>query len=460
MSKQLEVINPYDNSVVGTVPEAEEADVRAAIARATAAETTMADLTAHRRATILSKTAEIIDGEAISIARTMAQESGKPLKYARGEVSRAVETFTFAAEAARSLHGETIPLDAAKNGVNKIGYYIRVPVGVIGAITPFNFPLNLVAHKVAPAIAAGNPIVLKPNPATPLTALHLGDILREAGLPEGGFEVVVGGADVGNWLVTDPRVKMITFTGSVPVAREISKVAGIRRVTLELGGNAATVVDANANLDQAVKQTVTGGFAYSGQVCISVQRIYVHASCYDEFRAKYVEAANKLVIGNPLDESTDLGPMLNDGACQRIDAWVAEAVAGGASVIAGGKREGRMYEATVIENATPEMKVMREEVFGPVVVLAPFDEFDTALDAVNDSPFGLQAGVYTQDLTHALRATQKLNVGGVMINDVPTFRVDNMPYGGMKDSGVGREGPRFAIEEMTNLKMVVLSMGG
>lgn len=459
MSKPLDVINPYDNSVVATVHEASEQDVRAAIERAAAAESVMAGLTAHRRAAILSKAAEIIDGEAIRMARTMAQESGKPLKYAKGEVSRAVETFSFAADAARSLHGETIPLDAAKGGAGKIGYYVRVPVGVIGAITPFNFPLNLVAHKVAPAIAAGCPIVLKPNPATPLTALHLEDILREAGLPEGGFEIVVGGGDVGNWLVTDPRVKMISFTGSVPIAREISKVAGIRRVTLELGGNAATVVDASANLDQAVKQSITGGFAYSGQVCISVQRIYVHASRYDEFRAKYVEAANTLVMGNPLDEKTDIGPLLNDGVCQRIDSWVAEAVSGGAAVIAGGKRDGRMYEATVIENATPEMKVVHEEVFGPVVVLAPFDDFEAALDAVNDSPFGLQAGVYTQDLAHALRATQKLNVGGVMINDVPTFRVDNMPYGGMKDSGVGREGPRFAIEEMTNLKMVVISMG-
>ncbi len=460
MSKPLEVINPYDNSLVATVAEAEEADVRAAIGRADAVAAEMAAMTAQRRAAILTKSAAIIETQAEAIARTMAQESGKPIKYARGEVSRAVETFTFAADAARSLHGETIPMDAAKGGAGKIGYYIRVPVGVIGAITPFNFPLNLVAHKVAPAVAAGCPIVLKPNPATPLTALHLADILREAGLPEGAFEVVVGGGDVGNWLVTDPRVKMLTFTGSVPVAHQISKVAGIRRVTLELGGNAATVIDASANLEQAVKQTVTGGFAYSGQVCISVQRIYVHRSRYDEFRAKYVEAANKLVIGDPLDESTDLGPLLNDGACQRIDSWVAEAQAGGAAVIAGGKREGRLYEATVIENATPEMKVVHEEVFGPVVVLAPFDDFDKALDAVNDSPFGLQAGVYTQDLAHALRATQKLDVGGVMINDVPTFRVDQMPYGGMKDSGVGREGPRFAIEEMTNLKMVVISMGG
>ena len=459
MAKTLEVINPYDNSVVDTVQQAGEADVRAAIGRASAVAETMANMTAQRRAAILSKAAAIIEDEAGRLAATMAKESGKPMKYARGEVSRASETFTFAADAARSLHGETIPLDAAKTGAGKIGYYMRVPVGVIAGITPFNFPLNLVAHKVAPAVAAGCPLVLKPNPNTPLTALHLADILREAGLPEGALEVVVGGADVGNWLVSDPRIAMITFTGSVPVAREISKVAGIRKILLELGGNAATVIDASGNLDAAVSKNIMGGFSYSGQVCISVQRIYVERSRYAEFRDKYVAAANKLIMGDPLDDKTDLGPMLTEGACQRIDSWIGEAVAGGASVIAGGKREGKMYQATVIEGATPDMKVMHEEVFGPVVCIAPFDDFEQALDAVNDSPFGLQAGVYTSDLNHALRATQKLNVGGVMINDVPTFRVDQMPYGGMKDSGIGREGPRFAIEEMTNLKMVVISTG-
>lgn len=459
MAKQMEVINPYDNSVVAVVDEASVADVGTAIGRAAEIAPVMASMSAQRRAAILTQAASIIEDEASSIARTMAQESGKPMKFARGEVSRCVETFTFAADAARSLHGETIPLDAAKGGVGKIGYYIRVPVGVIAAITPFNFPLNLVAHKVAPAIAAGCPIVLKPNPSTPLTALHLADILREAGLQEGAFEVVVGGAEVGNALVSDPRVNMITFTGSVPVARAISQNVGLRRAIYELGGNAATVIDETGNLDAALIKTVSGGFAYSGQVCISVQRIYVHSSRYAEFRDRYVEAANKLVIGDPLDEKTDLGPMLNDGACQRIDSWVGEAVASGASVIAGGKRDGRMYQATVIEGATPDSKVMREEVFGPVVCLASFDDFEEALDAVNDSPFGLQAGVYTRDLNRAVLATQKLNVGGVLINDVPTFRVDNMPYGGMKDSGVGREGPRFAIEEMTNLKMVVISTG-
>ncbi len=455
----MDVINPYDGSIVKTVAESSESDVRAAIGRAFAVADKMASMTANARAAILNKSAAIIEQDAANIAKTMALESGKPMKYARGEVARCVETFTFAADAARNLHGETIPLDAAKTGSGKIGYTVRVPVGVIAAITPFNFPLNLVAHKVAPAVAAGCPLVLKPNPATPLTSLHLADILREAGLPDGAFSVVIGGADVGDWLVSDPRIAKITYTGSVPVARAISKNVGLRRVTFELGGNAATVIDANANLDAAISKTVSGGFSYSGQVCISVQRIYVERSRYAEFRDKYVAEANKLVMGNPLDDQTDLGPMLNDGACQRIDSWISEAVAGGASVIAGGQREGRMYQATVIEGAQPNMKVMHEEVFGPVVCLIPFDDFEQALDAVNDSPFGLQAGVYTRDLNHALLATQKLNVGGVMINDVPTFRVDQMPYGGMKESGIGREGPRFAIEDMTTLKMVVMSLG-
>lgn len=459
MSKQIEVTNPYDGSVIQTVAESSEQDVRAVIDRAAAVAGTMASMTAQRRAAILTKAASIIEQDAASIARTMVLESGKPMKYARGEVSRCVETFTFAADAARSLHGETIPMDAAKNGSGKIGYYVRVPVGVIAGITPFNFPLNLVAHKIAPAVAAGCPLVLKPNPATPLSAMHLADVLREAGLPDGAFSVVVGGADVGNWLVSDPRVAMITFTGSVPVAREISKAAGIRRVTLELGGNAATVIDETANLDAAVSRSITGGFAYSGQVCISVQRIYVERSRYEEFKTKYVAAIDKLVMGNPLEDSTDIGPMLTDGACQRIDSWIGEAVASGASVIAGGSRDGRMYQATVIEDAQPDMKVMHEEIFGPVVCLIPFDDFEQALDSVNDSAFGLQAGVYTRDLNRAVLATQKLNVGGVMINDVPTFRVDQMPYGGVKDSGLGREGPRFAIEEMTNLKLVVITTG-
>jgi acyl-CoA reductase-like NAD-dependent aldehyde dehydrogenase len=459
MTSQTPIINPYDDSVIAHVPEANEQDVHNAISRAVDAAPSMAVMPAHRRGLILNNAARLIQDQVEDLARLMAQESGKPLKFARGEANRAVETFTFAADEARRLHGETVPLDAARGGVGKLGYYVRVPVGVIAAITPFNFPLNLVAHKVAPAVAAGCPIVLKPAPATPLTSLRLQEILHEAGLPQGAFEVVIGGIDVGTWLTTDPHIAMITFTGSPPVAREISKVAGLRRTTFELGGNAAAVIHADANIEKAVKAAVVGSFAYAGQVCISVQRIYVHRSVYAEFRQQFIEATERQVVGNPLDEATDLGPMINEAAAVRVENWVNEAVGQGASLIAGGLRQGKTYRPTVLENVNKKMKVMCEEVFGPVVNLVPYDDFDSALDEVNDSPYGLQAGVYTHDLDKAMRAVQKLNVGGVMINDVPTFRVDQMPYGGVKNSGVGREGPRFAVEEMTTLKMVVMNTG-
>ncbi len=450
------VFNPYDNSLVAEVPSATEADVRAAIGKAAAIKDQLAQMPAHRRGAILNKTAQLIEANAEALARLMSQESGKPIRYARGEVNRAVETFTFAADEARRLHGETVPMDAAKGGLNKIGYYVRVPVGVVAAITPFNFPLNLVAHKVAPAVAVGCPIVLKPAPTTPLSALRLAELLAEAGLPEGGFQVVVGDADVGRWLTSDPRIAMITFTGSPPVAEAISKVAGLRRTTFELGGNAATIIDESADLDRAVGACVVGSFAYSGQVCISVQRIYVHRALYDRFRDAFVEQTRRLKLGDPLDDKTDIGPLINDSAGDRIAAWLDEAKVGGANILVGGDRDGRMFQPTVLENVDEGMKVMCNEVFGPVVSLVPFDDFDSALAAADDSPFGLQAGVYTRDLNHAMRAVQRLNVGGVIINDVPTFRVDHMPYGGNKNSGVGREGPRFAIEDMTTLKMVVI----
>lgn len=457
MTREYEVLNPYDDSVVGVVSEATEEDVRSAISRASAARAEMAGLPALRRGAILDKASQLIEAQSEDLARLMAQESGKPLRYARGEAKRAVETFAFAADEARHLHGETVPLDAAQGGIGKIGYYVRVPVGVVGAITPFNFPLNLVAHKVAPAVAAGCPLVLKPNPVTPLTALRLAEILSEAGLPEGGFEVVVGGADVGTWLTTDPRIAMITFTGSPPVARAISKVAGIRRTVFELGGNAATIIDESGDFEGAMEKLVVGSFAYSGQVCISIQRIYVHRSRYESFRDRLVERTQRLVMGDPLSEQTEIGPLINDAAADRLESWLGEAVKDGAQIAVGGKREKRMFFPTVLEKVTNEMRVMRDEVFGPIVNLIPFDDFDEALDAVNDSVYGLQAGVYTRDLSRAMRAVQKLDVGGVMINDTPTFRVDHMPYGGNKQSGVGREGPRFAIEDMTTLKMVVIN---
>jgi acyl-CoA reductase-like NAD-dependent aldehyde dehydrogenase len=459
MANEMQVINPYDGSVIATVPTSSEADVRAAITRAKSAAPVMAALPAYRRSEILDRAAALIEAQAESLARLMAQESGKPMKYARGEVSRGVETFRFAADEASRMHGETVPLDAAKSGAGKFGYYIRVPVGVIAAITPFNFPLNLVGHKVAPAVAAGCPIVLKPAPATPLTTLRLQEIMREAGLPEGAMEVVIGGADVGEWMTTDPRIAMITFTGSPGVAVAISKNAGLRRLALELGGNAATIVTEDANIDNAVSRNVMGGFAYSGQTCISVQRIYVHRSRYDEFKQKYVAAVEALKLGDPQDDATDIGPIINDTAAERIQAWVKEAASDGATLLAGGDGAGRMVRPTVLEGVEERMKVMCEEVFGPVVSLVPYDDFEAALAAVDDSPYGLQAGVYTRDLDKVMLATQRLNVGGVIINDVPTFRVDQMPYGGNKNSGVGREGPRYAIEEMTTLRMVVINSG-
>ncbi len=459
MSDEMNIINPYDDSVIATVHESSEQDVRAAISRAEAVAPGMAAMPAYQRGAILNRAASIIESQATDLARLMAQESGKPLRYSSGEVARAVETFTFAADEARNLHGETVPMDAAKGGVGKIGYYMRVPVGIVGAITPFNFPLNLVAHKVAPAVAAGCPIVLKPNPLTPLTSLRLVDIMRESGLPEGAFEVVIGGADVGEWLTTDPRVAMISFTGSVGVAHAITKTAGIRRVVLELGGNAATIVDEDANLDQAVSRNVMGGYSYSGQTCISVQRIYIHRRRYDEFRDKYVAAVQKLKLGDPVDAATEIGPVINTQAADRIEQWVDEAVKAGARVLARGPRSGKLVAPIVLDNVDEQMKVMCLEVFGPVVSLVPYDDFEDALAAVDRSEFGLQAGIYTRDLNKALRAAQRLNVGGVIINDVPTFRADQMPYGGNKNSGVGREGPRFAVEEMTTLRMIVINTG-
>lgn len=457
--RETEVMNPYDGSLVGRVPLFSEQDVHDAVSRAAVAAPVMAEMPAHKRGAILNKAAQIIAGQVDELARIMARENGKPMKYARGEASRAVDTFNFAADEARRLHGETIPLDAAAGGVGKIGYYVRVPVGVIAAITPFNFPLNLSVHKLAPAIAAGCPIVMKPSPFTPMTVLRLKEIMDEAGLPEGAFEVVTGDADVGTWLTTDPRIAMISFTGSPGVARQITRSAGLRRVVLELGGNAATVIDEDANIDAAVNRCVVGSFSYSGQVCISVQRIYVHRARYDEFRQKFLAATEKLVLGDPLDDKTDIGPLINDVAAERIEKWVDEAVESGAVVAAGGTHEGRMYRPTVLENVHEGMQIMCAEAFGPLVSLVPYDDFEQALAAVDNSNFGLQAGIYTGNLNKAMRAVQRLNVGGVLINEVPTLRIDNMPYGGNKESGVGREGPRFAIEEMTTLKMVVINTG-
>ncbi len=453
----LPVLDKYSGEVIGTVPMAGRATVEKAVEGACAAFPAYSRTPAHRRAAILARTTQILERCREEMATLICREAGKAWKYSVGEVSRAMETFQFSAEEAKRIHGETVPMDASPTGEGRLGFYLRSPVGVVAAVTPFNFPLNLVAHKVGPALAAGCCVVLKPASTTPLTALRLGEILEEAGLPPGVFNVVVGSGDtVGDWLVTHPLVSKVSFTGSPPVGEAIIRRAGLKRVTLELGNNSGTIIEPDADLDDAVPRCVMSAFANSGQVCISLQRLYVHRAIAADFTRRFVEATGKLVVGNPLDRDCDVGPMISESEAARAEAWVKEAVAEGARVLIGGKREGAMFQPTVLADVRPEMKVMCIEAFAPLVSIYEHERFEDAVRMVDDSPYGLQAGVYTRDIGKALRAVDQINAGGIMINDTSIFRVDHMPYGGNKMSGLGREGVRFAVEEMTNLKMVVI----
>jgi acyl-CoA reductase-like NAD-dependent aldehyde dehydrogenase len=455
----LDVIDKFSGDVIGTVPVASREDVAGATSAARAAFGPFAELPAHKRARILQRTADLLAAQEEEIATLICREAGKAWKYSLSEVNRSVETFSFAAEEAKRIHGETIPMDASTAGENRVGFYFRTPVGVVAAITPFNFPLNLVAHKVAPALAAGNAIVLKPAEETPLTAVRLGEILMEAGLPPGVFNLVHGeGPTVGEWLVTDPVPAKISFTGSPPVGSHILKVAGLKRVTLELGNNSGTIIEPDADLGKAVPRCVASAFANSGQVCISLQRLYLHEAIAREFTGRFIAATQALNVGNPLDRDTDVGPMISDEAAERAERWIQDAVAEGARVLTGNKREGRLVFPTVLTNTRPEMKVMCQEAFAPLVSLVTYSDFDEALRLLGDSPYGLQAGVYTQDLRKAFAAVKRVDVGGLMVNDTSIFRVDHMPYGGNKMSGIGREGVRFAMEEMTNLRMVCFNL--
>ncbi len=452
----LDVIDKYTGETIGVVPAASRETVDRAIAAAHAAFPAYARIPAHRRFRILEKASQLLAKHQDEIAAIICREAGKAWKYSVGEVARAVETFQFSAEEAKRVHGETVPMDASTAGEGRMGFYLRCPVGVVSAITPFNFPLNLVAHKVGPALAAGCAIVLKPASTTPLTAIRLAEILEEAGVPAGVFNVVVGsGGTVGEWLTTDPRVSKISFTGSPPVGEEIIRKAGLKKVTMELGNNSGTIIEPDADLGAAVPRCVVSAFANSGQVCISLQRLYVHRSIAGEFTKRFVDATAKLKVGNPLDKDCDVGPMIDEGEAKRAESWIREAIAEGAKVLIGGKREGRVLQPTVLANARPEMKVMCQEAFAPLVSLYEYDDFEEAVRMVEDSPYGLQAGVYTNDLRKAFHAIDRINAGGVMINDTSIFRVDHMPYGGNKLSGLGREGVRFAVEEMTTIKMVM-----
>jgi acyl-CoA reductase-like NAD-dependent aldehyde dehydrogenase len=457
----LEVKNKYDGKPVGSVATARKEDVEAAIASADKHAETMANLPVHKRAEILLRTAELLKQRKEALARTIAAEAGKALKIARAEVDRSATTFTIAAEEARRIHGETVALDAVPAGEGYFGFWLRRPVGVVGAITPFNFPLNLVAHKVAPAIASGNALVLKPAEQTPLTAVALFEILLEAGAPEGAINLLHGdGETVGDAIVTDPRVAKISFTGSAAVGKIILERAGIKKVTLELGNSSPVIVAPDADLDFAAKRTAFGAFVYSGQVCISVQRIYGDRKIFEPLSEKLVKAGEAMVVGDPLDEKTDIGPMIAQKEAERIEGWVKEAQAGGAKVLSGGKREGSVYWPTMLSNVKPEMKVMSQEVFAPVASVIACDDFEESLRQANATSYGLQASVFTRDIDRVLRAIKKLNFGGVIVNDMPTFRADHMPYGGNKQSGLGREGLRFAIEEMTNIQMVAIRTNG
>jgi acyl-CoA reductase-like NAD-dependent aldehyde dehydrogenase len=457
---RLEVRNKYSGEVVGTIPEARREEVEAAVEAARRAAEVMAELPAHRRGEILRRAAELIRERREEFARTIAAEAGKALKFARIEVDRGISTFTVASEEAKRIHGETVPMDAVPAGEGYFGFWVRRPVGVVAAITPFNFPLNLVAHKVAPALAAGNSVVLKPASSTPLTAVLLCQVLQEAGLPPGAVNLVVGpGSTVGEWLVTDPRVAKVSFTGSPPVGRRITEIAGIKKVTLELGNTSPVVVAPDVDLEFVARRCAVGAYYNSGQVCISVQRIYAAEGAYEPFVERFVRASEEMVVGDPLDERVDVGPMIDEREARRIEAWVEEALAGGARALTGHRRQGAVYWPTVLVDVKPDMKVVAQEAFAPVASVIRADDFEQALEQANATEYGLQAAVFTWDVDRLFRAVRKLNFGGVIVNDTPAYRADHMPYGGVRGSGIGREGVRYAIEEMTNIQMVVIRTG-
>lgn len=454
--KELKVLNPYDNTVAGITWLAGDAELEEALESSEAAFEVLKNYPSYKRADCILKVVDGIKKRAEEIARTITLESGKPIKDARGEVKRAEATFQLAAEEAKRIGGEVIPLDIMGGSEGRTGIIRRFPVGPVLGITPFNFPLNLVAHKVAPAMACGCPMIVKPSPKTPLTSLMLGEIVTDAGWPAGGLNVVPC-SNEGAWrLFDDQRIKKLTFTGSANVGWALKAKAGVKKVTLELGGNAGVIIHNDADIELAAKRCTVGAFSYAGQVCISVQRIYVERGIFEKFKVLYLENCAKIKSGDPLDEATDLGPMIEEAAAMRTEEWVKEAAADGAKVLTGGKRRGNFMEPTVLTGTKPSMKVCGEEAFAPLVTLEPYDRFEDAVAEVNRGLYGLQAGVFTKDIGRILYAYERLEVGGVIVNDIPTYRVDNMPYGGVKSSGFGREGVKYAIDEMTEPRLLVL----
>ncbi|KGP91812.1 aldehyde dehydrogenase [Pontibacillus chungwhensis BH030062] len=452
--KSLEVKNPYNQEVVAKMALAKEEDLHEAIdVSFSTFHDTMKEMPAHKRADILRKAADLLEERENDFAQIISREAGKPIKFSRGEVQRSVQVLRFASEQAKDINGEVIPMDAAIGGQGRLGFTKRMPLGVVAAITPFNFPLNLSLHKLAPAIAAGNTIVFKPAEKTPVSAYMLVKLFHEAGLPVGALNLVLGlGEELGDPLVEHDKVHKVTFTGSLPVGRRIREKAGFKKVTLELGSNSPNILFEDADVNEVVTDLVKGAFAFSGQVCISAQRIYVHRSLLESFLAEYKSQTEDLTIGDPLDEHTDFGPMITEEAAERAKTWIDDAVKNGAKIETGGEQNGTLLTPTIMTNVKSDMKIIADEVFAPIVSIIPFDTEQEVVQAANDSIYGLQAGVFTKDINRAFRVADQIEMGGVWINEISTYRQDNHPYGGVKQSGIGREGVKYAIEDMTEMK--------
>ena len=452
----LEVTDKFTGEVAFRVAQADAATIDAAIAGAVEATEPMARMPSYARQEVLNHCVTRFKERSEELAYSLCVEAGKPIKDAEGEVSRLIDTFRIAAEESVRMAGEVQTMDISPRAKGYRGMWKRVPIGPCSFISPFNFPLNLAAHKIAPAIAVGCPFVMKPASRTPLGAIIMGEVLAETDLPKGAFSILPASRDGADLFTTDDRLKLLSFTGSPDVGWDLKARCGKKKVVLELGGNAAVIIDADANLEDAVARVIFGAFYQSGQSCIGVQRILIHADVYDTFRDMLVAKAKTLISGDPKDRDTFIGPMIHVKEATRLDGWVQEAVSLGGTLLCGGKREGAMLEATLLENVPHEAKIVTEEAFGPVAVLSKFSDFSEAIKEANDSKFGLQAGIFTRDLFKMFDCWDHLDVGGVVINDVPSFRIDNMPYGGVKDSGLGREGIRFAMEDMTEIRNLLI----
>ncbi len=452
------VINPYNDEPVAEIFLATESDIEEAIKTSHEAFSVTKNLPSYKRAEILERISENLSNRKTELAKLMTAESGKPITFSLSEIDRAIFTFKYASEEAKRIFGETIPLDLASHSEGRFGITKRFPIGPVLAITPFNFPLNLVAHKIAPAIAAGNSIVVKPAPQAPLLAIILGEIVLASGALPGMVNVITCSNDLAEKMVRDDRFKMLSFTGSANVGWYLKSIAGNKKVTLELGGNAGVIVDSLADFEFAIKRIVLGSFGQAGQSCIKVQRIYIDENNFDDFRIKFVNATKKVVYGDPMNPDTLVGPVIDETAALRIDNWITEGVNQGAKLLSGGKRNGLVFEPTILSDVKSDMKIFCEEIFGPVVTLHSFSDIKIAVREVNNTRYGLQTGIFSNNFSNIFYAFKNLDVGGLIVNDVPTYRIDNMPYGGIKDSGLGREGLKYAINDMTEEKLMVLNI--